>query len=566
MIKERTGLTDVEIIKAESNYLRGSLIESLADSASGSLADPDTQLSKFHGFYQQDDRDHREDRRKRMLEPDFQFMIRARVPGGVCSPGQWLELDRIANEWANGSIRLTTRQAFQFHGVLKSDLKSSIRAINAAMLDTIAACGDVNRNVMCSPLPESSGLHGEVFRLASAVSDHLTPNTTAYHEIWLSDGESRSKVAATPDVEPIYGPTYLPRKFKMSFAIPPRNDVDVFAHDLSFVAIADNKGLQGFNIVVGGGMGATHGNPDTYPRLASELGFCTPQQVIEVSEAIVLIQRDHGDRGDRRHARLKYTIDQHGIEWLRDQVELRLGYQLPAPRSYRFTHNGDQFGWRQTSDGLWHLTLFIENGRIQDDAVAKQLSGMRAIAHVLKGEFRLTPNQNVIISGIDEDDRSRISKLVSTHGLDAYQKVSPLRLHSMACVGFPTCSLSMAESERYLPQLIDKIDDLLDQHGLSEQAITIRMTGCPNGCARPYLAEIGLVGKGPGLYNLHLGAAFNGSRLNTRVRESLAEDEILVLLERLFKSFRQNRNGDESFGDFLLRQKDFPFDEEHVVL
>jgi len=546
-------LTPVEHIKANSNFLRGSLLDSLADTASGALAEPDTQLSKFHGFYQQDDRDVRDERRRQMLEPDHQFMIRARVPGGVCTPGQWLALDAIARKWANGTIRLTTRQAFQLHGVLKRDLKNSIRAINDSLLDTIAACGDVNRNVMCTPLPETSDLHRQVFEAARAVSDHLTPNTSAYHEIWLSTEEGRRKVAGTADVEPIYGPTYLPRKFKMSFAIPPRNDVDVYAHDLSFIAISGKSGLVGFNVTVGGGMGATHGDPATYPRLADVLGFCTVEQVVEVSEAIVTIQRDHGDRTERKHARLKYTIDDRSLDWLHDELEKKTGYRLAAARPFEFTHNGDRYGWQQTDDGLWHLGLFIENGRIEDRGDKRHLEGLKAIAEVLDGEFRLTPNQNVVISGVTKGAREKIDQLVKAHGLDNYQQSSPLRLHSMACVGLPTCGLSMAESERYLPDLVERIDALLHKHALQEQAITIRMTGCPNGCARPYLAEIGLVGKGPGLYNLHLGAAFNGSRLNQKVRESVNEEAVLGLLDELFGEYRSGKQEQETFGDFLVR-------------
>jgi sulfite reductase (NADPH) hemoprotein beta-component len=547
-------LTAVENIKARSNYLRGTIVESLQDSASGAFAEDDTQLSKFHGIYQQHDRDKQEERRRQMLEPDYQFMIRARVPGGVCTPDQWLALDEIARNWANGTIRLTTRQAFQLHGVLKRDLINSIRAINDSLLDTIAACGDVNRNVMCTPLAESSSVHRQVFEAARAVSDHLTPNTRAYHEIWLLDEDGqRKKLAGTRDSEPIYGATYLPRKFKISFAVPPRNDVDVFAHDLSFIAIIGRQGLEGFNVVAGGGMGATHGDPTTYPRLADLLGFCTLEQVVEVAEAIVKIQRDNGDRSERKHARLKYTIDDHGLEWLQDEIELRLAYRLGPARPYEFTHNGDLFGWHKTSDGLWHLGLFIENGRVKDKGTSRHLSGLRAIAGLNEGEFRLTPNQNVIISAVGEENRERIDRLVREYGLDNYRRFSPLRLHSMACVGFPTCGLSMAESERYLPDLVGRIEELLLNHGLDSQPITIRMTGCPNGCARPYLAEIGLVGKGPGLYNLHLGAAFNGTRLNRLYRESVKEDEILSLLNGLFTDYEGGKEPGETFGDFLMR-------------
>jgi sulfite reductase (NADPH) hemoprotein beta-component len=330
--------------------------------------------------------------------------------------------------------------------------------------------------------------------------------------------------------------------------------VDVFAHDLSFIAIAGEDGLEGFNVTVGGGMGATHGDPATFPRLADMLGFCTPDQVVEIAEAIVIIQRDNGDRSERKHARLKYTIADRGLDWLHAQIEHRLGYRLAQDRPYEFTHNGDLYGWQQTADGLWHLGLFIENGRVVDSGGSpRALSGLRAIAEVLKGEFRLTPNQNVIISNVSASDRAEIDRLVQAHGLDNYQRSSPLRLHSMACVGFPTCGLSMAESERYLPDLLGLIEALLAKHDLLDQAITIRMTGCPNGCARPYLAEIGLVGKGPGLYKLYLGAAFNGTRLNQQVRESINEEEILDLLDELFADYSGKRQLDETFGDFMLR-------------
>lgn len=552
MNKLKQPLTPVEHIKSRSDFLRGSLSESLADGATGALAESDTQLSKFHGFYQQDDRDLRDERRRARLEPDYQFMIRARLPGGVCTPEQWLALDRIARTWANGTLRLTTRQTFQFHGVLKRDLKASIRAINDSLMDTIAACGDVNRNVMCTPLPESTEVHRAVFELARNVNDHLTPRTTAYHEIWLNDGDGGQKTMVA-DSEPIYGPTYLPRKFKMSFAIPPRNDVDVFAHDLSFIAITHQDNLLGFNVVAGGGMGATHGDPATFPRLGEVIGFCTPEQVVAVSESIVTIQRDHGDRSERKHARLKYTIEDHGRDWFLAELESRLGYKLAKARHFEFHYNGDRFGWQKTADGLWHLCLFIENGRIADRGVAHHLSGLRAIAKIHRGEFRLTPNQNVIVSGVEESDRFAIERLVRAHGLDEFSRASPLRLHSMACVGLPTCGLSMAESERYLPVLSGRIEALLEQHGLTGQAITLRMTGCPNGCARPYLAEIGLVGKGPGLYNLHLGAAFNGTRLNTLHRESLKEEDILAELDRLFGLYAKGQRDGESFGEFLYR-------------
>ena len=550
----------VEDIKAASNYLRGTLQESLLDGATGTIAEDDTQLSKFHGIYQQDDRDVRENRRRQKLEPDHSFMIRARVPGGICTPEQWLALDEIATTWANHSLRLTTRQAFQFHGVLKRDLKLSIRAINDSLMDTIAACGDVNRNVMCTALPQLSDLHTRVYAASASVSEHLTPNTRAYHEIWLD----KKKVADSEDSEPIYGDLYLPRKFKIAFAIPPHNDVDVLAHDLGFVATENDGELTGFTVTVGGGMGATHGDATTYPLLAKAIGWCRPGQVNEVAEAIVTIQRDHGNRESRKHARFKYTVEKLGLDWIRQELARRLGYTLEPAQPYVFTHNGDEFGWTRSDDGLSHLLLFTQNGRLADTEFASQLTGMREIARIHQGDFRLTANQNVVIANVTENKVPVINELVARYGLDSYKQLSRLRLHSLACVALPTCGQAMAEAERYLPDLIDKIERQLDLHQLLDQAITIRMTGCPNGCARPYLAEIGLVGKAPGRFNIHLGAAFDGTRLNRMILENANEAEILAALDRLFEEYGANRQPDENFGDYFVRTQLVSHSEENT--
>ena len=548
----------VEGIKAASNYLRGTLQQSLLDGATGTITETDTQLSKFHGIYQQDDRDVRENRRRQKLEPDHSFMIRARVPGGICTPQQWLALDAIATDWANHSLRLTTRQAFQFHGVLKRDLKNSIRAINDSLMDTIAACGDVNRNVMCTALPELSKLHRQVYAAAAAVSEHLTPNTRAYHEIWLD----KKKIAGSKDSEPIYGDLYLPRKFKMAFAIPPHNDVDVLAHDLGFVATQQARELTGFNITVGGGMGATHGDATTYPRLAEPLGWCRPDQVNEISEAIVTIQRDFGNRESRKHARFKYTVEKHGLTWIREELERRLGYAIEPAEPFQFTQNGDDFGWTRSDDGLSHLLLFTQNGRLADTSFATQLSGMREIARIHRGDFRLTANQNVVIANVSDEQIPVIDALAAQHGLDSYKQLSKIRLHSIACVALPTCGQAMAEAERYLPDLIDKIETQLESHQLLDQAITLRMTGCPNGCARPYLAEIGLVGKAPGRFNLHLGASFEGTRLNRMILENANEEDILTALDELFREYSANKTNGEYFGDYFVRTRQQSFTEE----
>lgn len=547
--ESKAALTDVEHIKQRSNYLRGTIVESLADSATGALAEDDTQLSKFHGFYQQDDRDIRSERLRQKLEPAHSFMIRVRVPGGVATPAQWLALDELAREYANSTLRLTTRQAIQFHGVTKGNLKKTIRGINDSLLDTIAACGDVNRNVMCSPLADLSAIHRSAYATATAISEHLTPHTRAYHEIWL-DGE---KIEGTADVEPIYGATYLPRKFKIAVAIPPSNDVDIFSQDLGFIAIEKNAELIGFNVTAGGGMGMTHGESETYPRVADVIGYCSVDQAVEVAEQIVRLQRDFGDRSNRKHARLKYTIDDRGLDWFREELFSRLGYELAEPKNFKFLSRGDPFGWSRNLSDQWDLSLFIPEGRIKNDGQHRVLTGLREVAKIHKGDFRLTANQNLIISGIDSDDRPAIEQLLEDYGIADLQQISPLREQALACVAFPTCALAMAEAERYLPELVEKIETLLRTHDLIDEAISLRMTGCANGCARPYLAEIGLVGKAPGRYNLFLGGSDDGRRLNRLAHENVDEARILEVLDGLLAQFVVDRRDQESFGDFASR-------------
>jgi sulfite reductase (NADPH) hemoprotein beta-component len=545
-------LSDVERIKAASHRLRGTLADSLIDPLTGAIAEADTQLSKFHGIYQQDNRDSRSERKRQKLEPAYSFMIRARIPGGLLSTAQWLGMDEIATRYANESIRLTTRQAVQFHGVIKRELKQTIAAINHATLDTIAACGDVNRNVMAPPLPALSSLHREVQVHAEALSQHLMPASRAYHEIWL-DGEKLE--TSKTEAEPIYGDTYLPRKFKAAFVVPPLNDVDVYSQDLGLITIVKDGELAGFNVMVGGGMGMTHGDTATYPRLGSVLGFCRPEEVLQVAEAVVTTQRDYGDRSNRKHARLKYTIDDHGIDWFRSQVEERSKISFGPARDFSFVANGDAYGWRQDDTGDSHYTLFVQNGRVIDRGEQRLLTGLREIAARISCEFRLTPNQNLIISRVSPVEREAVDELLQQYGIENSAQATPLRLNSMACVGFPTCGLAMAESERYLPTLIDKLDTLMQGLGLSDDAVTIRMTGCANGCARPYIAEIGLVGKGPGRYSLFLGAGFAGDRLGARYLDNANEQEILESLAPLLTRYAQERQPDERFGDFIVRKR-----------
>jgi sulfite reductase (NADPH) hemoprotein beta-component len=541
-----------EYIKIDSNYLRGTITEGLADLSTGSMTEDDQQLLKFHGTYQQDDRDIRAGRRKHKLEKAYSFMIRIRVPGGVATSEQWLETDRLATQFANGTIKLTTRQAFQFHGIIKTNLKRTIAEINQAAMDTIAACGDVNRNVMCNPNPNLSKIHAQALKAAQDISTHLTPQTRAYHEIWL-DGEKVE--SSEEDFEPIYGKTYLPRKFKITVAVPPSNDVDIYANCLSFIAIVEGGELVGYNVAVGGGMGSTHGNEATYPRIADVIGFCTPEQVVDVSEKVVLVQRDFGDRTDRKHSRFKYTVDDKGPEWILAKLNEYLGYELGPVRDFKFEDNGDRYGWVEDDNGNSHLTLFIAGGRVLDTPSYPMRTGLREIAKIHDGDFRLTANQNLIIANVSPAKRPEIEKLLEEYGIKGSHLKSALRLNSLACVALPTCGLSLAEAERYLPDLLTELEESIEENGLRHDAITIRMTGCPNGCARPFISEIGFVGRGPASYNVYLGGGFAGQRLSKLYRENVPATEIKPLLAPILTHYAKERLEGERFGDFCIRQK-----------
>ncbi|WP_298824958.1 assimilatory sulfite reductase (NADPH) hemoprotein subunit [uncultured Planococcus sp.] len=554
-IKELTDIegtpSEMEVIKDRTNYLRGNIEQSFAERLTASIPDEDTKLLKFHGSYMQDDRDIRNERAQQKLEPAYQFMIRVRLPAGVATPHQWLTMDNLANTHGNGTLKLTTRQTFQMHGILKWNMKSTIQEMNNALMDTIAACGDVNRNVMSTSNPYQSDVHGEVYDISRELSEHLLPKTRAYHEIWL-DEEKVVDSNEAEEVEPMYGRYYLPRKFKIGFAIPPANDVDIYSQDLGFIAILKDGKLQGFNVTVGGGMGMTHGDTATYPQLARVIGFCPPDKVNEVGEKILTIQRDYGNRTDRKNARFKYTVDRLGLDWIRNELNTRLGWEIEQERPFQFDRNGDRYGWIE-SDGKWHLTLFIENGRVKDFDGYPLMTGLREIAHVHTGEFRLTANQNLIISNVTATNKEKIDALVEKYGLTDGKENSALRQNSMACVALPTCGLAMAEAERYLPVLISKIEDTLDEAGLRDEEIIIRMSGCPNSCSRPALGEIGFIGKAPGKYNMYLGAGFAGDRLNKMYRENIGEEEILATLKPIFFQFAKEREENEHFGDFVIR-------------
>lgn len=545
-----------EDIKLASNYLRGTIVEGLNDTSTGAISAADQQLTKFHGTYMQDDRDVRDERKAQGLEPAYSFMIRCRLPGGVSTPKQWIQMDDISNELGNETMKLTTRQTFQFHGVVKGKLKPAMKAINRALMTTIAACGDVNRNVMCSSLPTQSKFHKQVFASSKKISDHLLPSTTAYHEIWLTDEDNKkTQVAgdAVQDFEPLYGPTYLPRKFKITIAVPPHNDTDVYAHDIGLIAIKGEDGqLAGFNLLAGGGMGATHNNKKTYPQTGRMLGYVKVEDVHIACEKVMLVQRDHGDRKNRKHARLKYTIDDMGVDVFRSKVEELWGQSFQPARAFEFKSNVDTFGWVRDELGMNHFTFFIENGRIEDTPEFRMKTGLREIAKVHKGEFRLTGNQHLILSNVADSDLDAIKKLMAEYKLDNIQ-FSGLRLSSSACVAFPTCGLAMAESERYLPVLISKLESCLEENGLRQDSIVMRMTGCPNGCARPWLAEVAFVGKAYGAYNMYLGGGYHGQRLNKLYRSSIKEEEILEIMRPMLKRYAAEREEGEHFGDWTIR-------------
>jgi sulfite reductase (NADPH) hemoprotein beta-component len=544
--------SDVEGIKERSNYLRGTLKEVMLDRISAGIPEDDNRLMKHHGSYLQDDRDLRNERQKQKLEPAYQFMLRVRLPGGVASPDQWLVMDDLADKYGNGTLKLTTRETFQMHGILKWNMKSTIQGINNVLMDTIAACGDVNRNVMCASNPDQSEIHAEVYEWSKKLSNDLLPRTRAYHEVWLDE----EKVAGTPEideVEPMYGPLYLPRKFKIGIAVPPGNDIDVFSQDLGFIAIVEDEKLIGFNVAIGGGMGMSHGDKATYPQLAKVIGFCKPDQLYEVAEKTITIQRDYGNRSVRKNARFKYTVDRLGLEAVKAELEHRLGWSLDEAKPYHFDNNGDRYGWVKGVKGKWHLTLFIEGGRVADFDDYKLKTGLKEIAKIHTGDFRLTANQNVIISDVSTQKKKQINELIEQYGLTDGKHYSALRRSSMACVSLPTCGLAMAEAERYLPTLINKIETIVEENGIRDKEITIRMTGCPNGCARHALGEIGFIGKAPGKYNMYLGAAHDGSRLSKMYRENIGEDEILKELGMLLPRYAKERLDGEHFGDFVIR-------------
>ncbi|KUI97149.1 assimilatory sulfite reductase (NADPH) hemoprotein subunit [Vibrio sp. MEBiC08052] len=542
-------LSDNERLKRESNFLRGTITQDLQDPLTGGFTADNFQLIRFHGMYQQDDRDIRAERTKQKLEPLHNVMLRARMPGGIIQPQQWLAIDQFATEHTMyGSIRLTTRQTFQFHGVLKPQIKMMHQMLNQIGIDSIATAGDVNRNVLCTSNPVESELHQEAYEWAKKISEHLLPKTRAYAEIWL-DGEKLE----TTDEEPILGSNYLPRKFKTTVVIPPHNDIDVHANDLNFVVIAEAGKLIGFNVLVGGGLAMTHGDTSTYPRRADDFGFIPLEKTLDVAAAVVSTQRDWGNRSNRKNAKTKYTLDRVGIDVFKAEVEKRAGVNFAESRPYEFTSRGDRIGWVEGIDGKFHLTLFIENGRLLDYPGKPLKTGVAEIAKIHQGDFRMTANQNLIIAGVTAEQKEQIELIARAHGL-MDDSVSEQRKNSMACVSFPTCPLAMAEAERFLPEFVTDVEGILEKHQLGkDENIILRVTGCPNGCGRAMLAEIGLVGKAPGRYNLHLGGNRAGTRIPKMYKENITEQQILAEIDQLVGRWAIERNDGEYFGDFVIR-------------
>ncbi|MEI7734555.1 MAG: NADPH-dependent assimilatory sulfite reductase hemoprotein subunit [Ferruginibacter sp.] len=553
-MSEKNNLSAIEKIKQASDGLRGTIKESLADALTGAIREDDQALIKFHGMYQQDDRDRREERAEKKLDRLYSFMIRLRLPGGFISADKWIAANAIAEDNSTGVIKITTRQTIQLHGIVKSKIKPTISAFNKANLDSIATCGDINRNVTCASHPVQSPLHAEVFAYAGKISDLLFPKTRAYYEIWIDDEKIADK---NEEIDPLYQDRYLPRKFKIGIGIPPNNEVDVLINDLALIAIIEEGKLEGFNIAIGGGLSATHGNAETYPRLATVIGFAdTEEKILKTIYEVVTVQRDYGNRSDRKLARLKYTVDKLGVDKYKDEVEKRTGFKLEPARPFSFNKRIDYYGWHKASNGLWYYTLFVENGRVLDDEKLAMKTGLLEIAKTNKCNFLFTASQNIIISDVAEADKDAINTILENFKLIEHtNNASALRKNAIACVALPTCPLALAEAQRYLPDLISKIEPLLNKHELSNEDIVLRMTGCPNGCGRSTAAEIGFIGTASGKYNLHLGGDNQGLRLNKIYKDSLDEATILSELDGLFASFKKEKNVNERFGDFAIRKQ-----------
>ena len=537
-----------EGLKTNNTTLAGTIAQTLADPTADHFSEDDYEFLKFHGIYQQDDRD------KRKVAKHYMLMVRTKFPGGVLSADQYIACDDLATRYGNNTLRITTRQDFQFHGILKANVRQTMKSLNDALITTIAACGDVERNVMAPPTPATSPLVAEILAEARRLSNALAPKTRAYHTIWIEGKELDLSAPQNANfVDPLYGKSYLPRKFKTAFAIPPLNDIDLFTNDLGFIVIEEHGRLAGYNLVAGGGMGMSHGNAKTFPRLADVIGFLTPEHLEAVAKAVVTIHRDFGDRSNRKHARLKYVLEERGVDWFRQEVEQRAGCKLAPAREYQFTKQGDLLGWHRQSNGSFFLGLFVENGRIRDEAQYRLKSGLRRVIETCRPEVRLTASQNLLLVNVRPEQRAEVDRVLNEHGVSPGNPFSATRLASMACPALPTCGLALAESERTMPEFLTRIEALLSDLGLVNQELIVRMTGCPNGCARPYLAEIAFVGKAPNKYQIYLGGNEPSTRLNRLYKDSVKTEELLKELRALLERYRSEKLPAERFGDFCAR-------------
>ncbi|MBI2926257.1 MAG: NADPH-dependent assimilatory sulfite reductase hemoprotein subunit [Verrucomicrobia bacterium] len=540
--------THNEDLKEGNPLLTGTITQTLTDAAKECFTHDDYEFLKFHGIYQQDDRD------KRKTGKQYIFMVRTKFPGGTLTAGQHLACDRLASEYANNTLRITTRQGFQFHGVLKSNLRQTIKELNEALITTLGACGDLERNVMAPPTPATSPLVDQVLEQARRLSDVLLPRTSAYHKIWVEGQELDLNDEENKNFsDPLYLKQYLPRKFKTAFVIPPLNDIDIFTNDLGFVVIAEGDRLAGYNLLAGGGMGMSHGNAQTFPRVADVIGFLTPEHVETFARAVITIHRDFGDRTNRRHARLKYVIAERGVDWFRTELERRTELKLEPARPFHFTKQGDLLGWHRQTNGNYFLGLFVENGRIKDAGGYRLKTGLRLAIERFQPEVRLTASQNILLVNVRPEDREPLTNILAEHGVSVANPFTPTRLASMACPALPTCGLSLAESERVLPDILTRLERLLAELGLPGEEIVVRMTGCPNGCARPYMAEIGFVGKAPNKYQIYLGGNEGSTRLNRLWKDSVKNEDLLTELRPVLARFATERLPSERFGDFCER-------------
>lgn len=540
-------LSKNEILKENCPTLAGNIAATLSDPEADRFSNDDTQFLKFHGIYQQDDRDLRKQGKK------FMFMIRGRIPGGVMSPALYRVYDDLADDCGNKTLRVTTRQSFQFHGVVKTGLGPLMKRIHDALADTLAACGDVNRNVMSPVTPTSSPLVPQVYKDADRVSSELLPITKAYHQIWV-EGVQLDLEKEKDFEDPLYGRTYLPRKFKAAFAIPPLNDTDLFTNCLGFIAIGNEAGeLTGYNLVCGGGMGMAHNNENTFPRVGDVIGYFSREKIIDIAKAVLTVHRDFGDRTDRKHARLKYVIADRGVEWFRGEVEKRAGINFEEAKPYEFTSQNDMYGWHQQFDGNYFLGLHILSGRVKDTDDIKLKAAIRKVVDDFDVHVSLTPSQNILIPDIKAEDKDAISKIFADHGVELENQGSKLGRTAMSCPALPTCGLALAESERYLPELLTTLENFLDDLNIDTEELIIRMTGCPNGCARPYMAELGLVGRGPNKYNIYVGGNQQSTRLGRLMMDGVKTDSLLDDLRPLFTRYRDEKQDNERFGDFCAR-------------